>query len=571
MVDLSNGLQPSDFATVDAYVAAVKAEGDPPAPSGLDASLAAQRTALYDLVPHSEATSVAVKNGSWFDPTTWADGKVPGAGAKVLIPEAITVNYDGVSDASLFTVRVDGQLLFATDHDTRMVVDTLVVGQPGLLQVGTSDNPVQNGVNADIVIANNGPINTSWDPTLLSRGLISDGTVNIHGQDKTNMLKLAVDPMAGDTTLSLQADAAASGWHVGDKIVLTGTHVTPTAVPDGWVDQGSQDEVLTIKAISGSTITLDRALTYNHDSPRADLKAYVADYTRNVTIESQNADSLPVSQRGHVLFMESPAVDVEYAAFSGLGRTDKSVRAVDVASVTNITSDTNIKGRYALQVQGTGVEPGAQQAIINGNAVWGSPGWGIVQDASSAEITDNATYNTFGAGYVAASGNETGMWCDNIAIGAQGIGLAGSFMDKNAASVAANDLARTGDGFFFHGRMLKVDDNVAADVTEGFVYMMRGTGAPFDAQVLPQPEILHGLTSTTDLDLPPIQDFTDNEVLAANTGLIVVKAVPADGHDVRSVIDGFKAWEVAQRHRFKLHRSLYHSNADLTGAIVPTA
>src|ERR1700680_76198 len=136
MVDVLNSLQPSNFATVDAYVAAVKAQGDPPAPSGIDASLSAERTALYNLVPHGEATSVAVKDGSWFDPATWADGKVPGAGAKVLIPEAITVNYDGVSDASLFTVRVDGKLLFATDHDTRMVVDTLVVGQPGLLQVG---------------------------------------------------------------------------------------------------------------------------------------------------------------------------------------------------------------------------------------------------------------------------------------------------------------------------------------------------------------------------------------------------------------------------------------------------
>src|SRR5260370_167852 len=202
-------LSPSDFASVDAYVAAVRAQGDPPAPIGIDPSLAAQRTAMYDLVPHSEATSIAVKNGSWFDPTTWADGKVPGAGAKVLIPEAITVNYDGISDASLFTVRIDGKLLFATDHDTRMVVDTMVVGQPGLLQIGTKDNAAQDGVNAEIVIANNGPINVSWDPTLLSRGLISDGSVDIHGQEKTSFLKLATDPMAGDTTLSLQQEAAA--------------------------------------------------------------------------------------------------------------------------------------------------------------------------------------------------------------------------------------------------------------------------------------------------------------------------------------------------------------------------
>ena len=181
---------------------------------------------------------------------------------------------------------------------------------------------------------------------------------------------------------------------------------------------------------------------------------------------------------------------------------------------------------------------------------------------------NNATYNTFGAGYVAASGNETGMWCDNIAIGAQGIGLAGSFVDKNADDVAANDLGRSGDGFFFRGRMLKVDDNVAADVKEGFVYMVRGSGATIDAQDLPQPDILHGLTSTTDVTIPPIQDFTDNEVLAADIGLMVIKADPAQGHDVRSVIDGFKAWEVDTGIDLEYTAHYTILNADLTGAKV---
>jgi hypothetical protein len=143
-------LNPDDFASVADYVAA-----------------------LFALVPRNEATNIAVKSGSWFDPATWADGRIPAQGAKVLIPEAITVNYDGVSDTSLFTVRVDGKLQFATNQNTRMVVDTLVVAPTGLLQIGTKDNPVQDGVTADILIANDGPIDVNWDPLLLSRGIQS--------------------------------------------------------------------------------------------------------------------------------------------------------------------------------------------------------------------------------------------------------------------------------------------------------------------------------------------------------------------------------------------------------------
>jgi hypothetical protein len=111
-------LQPSSFPTSDAYVAAVKALPDAPAHAD-NPAMAAEHAALFKLVSRADATHVAVSNGSWFDPNTWQDGRIPSAGAKVLIPEAIAVTYDRVSDTSLFTVRVDGHLQFATDRNTR--------------------------------------------------------------------------------------------------------------------------------------------------------------------------------------------------------------------------------------------------------------------------------------------------------------------------------------------------------------------------------------------------------------------------------------------------------------------
>ena len=62
------------------------------------------------------STSVAIKGGSWFDSSTWAGGKVPGAGSDAYIPHGISVVYDGVSTAELGTVGVDGGLHFAVDQ-----------------------------------------------------------------------------------------------------------------------------------------------------------------------------------------------------------------------------------------------------------------------------------------------------------------------------------------------------------------------------------------------------------------------------------------------------------------------
>src|SRR6056297_1830519 len=229
---------------------------------------------LLDLVPRAEATHIAIRSGDWFDPATWHNGLVPGDDAKVLIPKDISIRYNGESDASLFTLRVDGELSFATDMNTKMLIDTFVVDSSGRLEIGTKDNPVQRAFDTKIIFANNGDIDVSWDPTLLSRGLISHGQVDIHGEEKTEFLKVADAPMAGDTQIILSE--IPENWSVGDTIVITGTH------KEGWRWDGakmahfeSQDEEVTITAIDGNTITIGEPLKFDHDTPRDDLAAYV--------------------------------------------------------------------------------------------------------------------------------------------------------------------------------------------------------------------------------------------------------------------------------------------------------
>ncbi len=510
----------------------------------MDPAMMAEHAAVMNLVKVSAATHVAVTNGSWFDPNTWANGQVPGDGAKVVIPQGITVDYDGQSKASIFTVRVDGELDFATNKDTFMEVDTFVVTTTGTLRMGTEANPVDPNVHTVISFADNGPINVAWDPMLFSRGLISHGTVDIHGAEKETFLKVAVDPMRGDTTLTLEAPP--TGWQVGDKLVLTGTHLVSTqgTAKDAPITAQTQDEELVIKSISGNVITLDRALTYDHEGARTDLKAYVANYSRNITFENEGGAATNVHERGHVMFGMSDNVVVKYAEFDELGRTDKSQRSFDVATLSSTASDTNIKARYALHLHHTGVGDQAHPAIVEGNAVWGSPGWGLVQHDSNAILSNNAAYGVFGAAFVAETGNETGRWDHNISIKSLGV----NHITKDGADVNAFDLGRTGTGFWFQGRLVEAVDNVAAGVPSGagFTYFHRGLDSfhiPIDPSTSPLSDSLNYLDKVRS-NTPNISIFLNNESIATETGLEIIKANPRQSHDLRSMLDNFLAWEV---------------------------
>ena len=61
----------------------------------------------YNLLAPEDATHVAVRSGSWSDPSTWAGGKVPDDSSSIQIPEGISILYDVRSSPNLEIVRVD--------------------------------------------------------------------------------------------------------------------------------------------------------------------------------------------------------------------------------------------------------------------------------------------------------------------------------------------------------------------------------------------------------------------------------------------------------------------------------
>ncbi|UWQ21554.1 G8 domain-containing protein [Jannaschia sp. W003] len=519
----------------------------------------ADHSLLLNLMPKASdaGTSVAVNGGSWFDPNTWANGKIPATGASVYIPKEISVVYDDVSDARLDRVGVDGELHFAVATDTKMVVDTLLTGPTSVLTVGVDGNPVREGVTAEIVIhRDNGSIfDAENDPGQLSKGVVTHGSVSIVGQDKADHVRAVVDPMAGDRKIVLDG---AEGWQVGDKIVVAGTKFVG--------DNTFQDEVVSItgiQALSGGrvSVTLDQALQYDHRTPDdlngTSFQVPVANYTRNVVIGTEidpsaefgDGKTVPIEERGHVMFMHNGDVAVKNAEFVELGRTDKS-------ELLDTDGGTNVGGRYALHFHRTG---DADASVAEGNAVWGSPGWGIVHHDANLDVISNAVFGVNGGAIIAEAGNETGTWSDNITI--HTTGTYSTFnpvhSGKGVEHVGGrmqilNDSFTQGIGFGFKSRTVEAHDNVAVSSNgAGYSFWPMGNGDGI-SDIDPDTaafEDVNGYSQfmgreTATLSEVPLRSFDNNEALVAHVGFTSTAKKRPTEMDVPSIIDGFVGWEV---------------------------
>src|SRR6185436_16759607 len=191
------------------------------------------QTAMPEGIPDfsqdaSRPSVQTVQSGSWSSPSTWQGGVVPTSNHIVRILQAHTVTIQNQA-ATAYTVSVDGKLAFDPTVNTRLYVTNLQVmagnlgmGTPGVLEVGTVANPIAAGRTAEIVVANNPLGGSVADVDQFGTGITVLGKVSMHGSVKSpTFVRLAAEPRAGQSTLTL-VDAA-SGWAVGDRLILPDT------------------------------------------------------------------------------------------------------------------------------------------------------------------------------------------------------------------------------------------------------------------------------------------------------------------------------------------------------------
>jgi cell migration-inducing and hyaluronan-binding protein len=245
----------------------------------------------------------AVRGGQWSDSSTWSGGAVPQAGAIVSIGPTREVVLD-VSPPGLNGIHVDGKLSFSNDADLELTTEWITVR--GELAIGTEANPHTR--NATITLTDN----VKGEDIMAGMGdrgiMISGGTLNLHGDTEHTWTKLSETAEAGSTQIEV---LDASGWEVGDQIVLASTDFNPR-----------QAETRHITAIRGDTVTLDQPLEYMHFGEitfGVDERGEVGLLTRNIKIQA-SPDAAESFFGGHMMAMPGSEMYVEGVELTRMGQ-----------------------------------------------------------------------------------------------------------------------------------------------------------------------------------------------------------------------------------------------------------
>jgi hypothetical protein len=451
-------------------------------------------------------TLTSVQAGDWSSPSTWTPARAPIASDVVRVAHAVSVS--GTAPVAE-CVGVTGTLTLS--DNSRLTAGIILVYEPGALVAGDLLPITAEIVFADKILNKTGEGTGPLDPEQYGTGLIVFGKLRLRGHPRTPFQRLATDPAAGASSLTLTATP--DGWQAGDHLVVPDTRALPygqrPSPNPNHVYAPQYEERETTAAVTSASVPLDTPLTYAHAGVE-DHRAHVANLTRSVTLRSANPN--PGGTRAHAIFLHHADVDIRYAAFVDMGRTTEDEldsTTFDGNTVTHV--GTNQIGRYPVHfhhLSGPSPAINAYQFVLIGSVIERSKKWPVaVHNSHYGLIEDNVAYDWKGSGFVTEDGSETEVIFNrNFALRGTGFG-------------GREGLGREGVGFWFRGTDLVVTNNVAANILAtdggansayGFKYFLSG----LDWVTYP---VAPG-SSTTTMRHPnatPVRQFEGNEVYGA--------------------------------------------------------
>jgi hypothetical protein len=419
-----------------------------------------------------KVTDETLNSGAWSDPKTWKSGTVPADGARVLIHSQHRVTLNSELHTHLRTIKLEGELAFNPHKNTQLIVDTMVTTSHSILRIGEPKIPIDADKKAQIIIHDyddEGMVvsdtkSPDYDPLRIGQGILTNGLFLAHGSYKTPYVEIEGSGVKkGALEIALRDEI--EGWRVGDDVIILGTS------PDA-----NESEYRKISQINENSIILQSALAYDHIVPettieKLDLKVHIANVTRNIIIKSDPASlegrgnqNSPenVEHRGHVLFMHNNNVNINYAQFKDLGRTNKRYHLdetefasdADDAEVSKIGS--NQAARYPVHFHRAGFD--GKLGRITGCVVLGSPGWGYVNHSSNVVMRDNIAYHVYGSSFITEAGDENGKFIANMAIETHGYGRSSVRGWKDRRD--RDDWGFGGNGFWLLGPNVDIVSNI---------------------------------------------------------------------------------------------------------------
>jgi hypothetical protein len=318
----------------------------------------------------AEAVAQTAGPMKWSDPNTWPNRKVPVEGDKVVIGRDKQVILD-VSPPPLGGLSIDGKLVFSNDTDLELVTEWIMLH--GELEIGTADRPHTR--NATITLTDN----VKGEDVMAGMGdrgiMISGGTLNLHGDRTHTWTKLSATAEAGATRIQV---LDATGWRVGDEIVLASTDFDPR-----------QAEVRMITGVRGNTLTLDRPLEYMHFGKvtfDVDERGEVGLLTRNVKIRASE-DAEQSYFGGHIMAMPSSKM---YVSGVELHRMGQHLTLARYPIHWHLVGDA--KGQY---IRNSAIHDTYNRCVT-------------VHGTNNLRIENNVTYNNVGHCFFLEDGIETG-------------------------------------------------------------------------------------------------------------------------------------------------------------------
>ncbi len=467
-----------------------------------------------------------VQSGPWSAAATWEGGRVPANGARVQVREGHAVVYDVTSAEPIRMIHVAGTLTFAPDRDTRLDVGLIKI-QPGddasengfdcdmhlpekpmdgpraALLVGTPERPIAAEHTALIRLIECADVDKNSWPAIVCCG----GRMDFHGAPLARTwVKLGATAAREATTIALAEPVP--GWRAGDRVILTATKQMRSG---RYKLDGRETEERTIKAVDGTTLTLDAPLEYEHFA-EGDYRGEVANLSRNVVVESAE----PVKARGHTMYHRGSAGGISYAEFRHLGKE-------------------GVLGRYSLHFHM--VSDTMRGSSVIGASIWDSGNrWLTIHGTNYLVVRDCVGYRSLGHGFFLEDGTEAFNVLDrNLAVqAARAKPLPGQMLpfDKN-----------DGAGFWWANNLNTFTHNVSCENEEyGYRFEARKTGR-FDSNLeVLQPD---GERKRVDIRTLPFVRFDDNEahgdgLYGFNLGEGVDKVGPDYRHPL--VIRNMKIW-----------------------------
>ncbi|KAK5575391.1 hypothetical protein RB653_010651 [Dictyostelium firmibasis] len=228
----------------------------------------------------------------WHNPSTWPSSLVPSPSDIITLPagKRVLISPCSISQTQIYQkiiIPPTSELVFADSNFTMNIKDIYVQGK---FIMGTTK--CRYNANINIIFHGSKSFENTIAPFFGSKGIAvaAGGFISVHGkQYHSSWTKLAATVWSGDRVIYVQDNV---NWEVGQEVLIA------TSIFKD--EEDNQNEVMTIKSISGRVIEFTKPIKFYHYGG-SEYQVEVALLSRRIVFQGDEVSSQQDSFGGHIL------------------------------------------------------------------------------------------------------------------------------------------------------------------------------------------------------------------------------------------------------------------------------